>query len=265
MAKDTRVTFDSTTNNNNGNNAAMSPNGMGVGGGGGGGPGNLGFGMGHHHNSLAPHQPPAAHHNFHHPQKASKMGRGHSRAAERQVSTEDAENCINEISESFPALSNKAHRLMRQVSGSFNSRTLKVALIFSIMLNIVMGISFGVFFGMWMSWDRTSSGGSGEDSTNSGHRPTSQAFTGHHFNSPHMANGHQNVLTNGKAVNPALLALLGSKMGANGNAMEAICAYCPARPCSNPTSTGTHIVHGGSPSQPSTAVRGQEPPKCVST
>ncbi|RUS74901.1 hypothetical protein EGW08_017332 [Elysia chlorotica] len=275
MAKDTRVTFDSATNNNNGTTTgALSPNGMG---GGGGGPGGLGFGMGHHHTGLAPHQQAPAHllqhqnhqnHQHHHsaPHK-SKLGRGHSRIAERQVSTEDAENCINEISESFPALSNKAHRLMRQVSGSFNSRTLKVALIFSIMLNIVMGISFGVFFGMWMSWDRNGSGdggtgsGSGDSSGISGHhRPTSQAFTGHH-GGYHL--GGQEVLAHGKSVNPAVMAALGSKIAANQNTIEAICAYCPARPCANQPPSGSGFGHGGAASQASELGRGQEPPKCV--
>lgn len=75
----------------------------------------------------------------------------HNRIAERQISYEDAENCVNEMSESFPALSTRAHRLMRQVSGSFNNRTIKVALIMSVILNLLLGIPFGIFFGFWMS------------------------------------------------------------------------------------------------------------------
>ncbi|CAL1545140.1 unnamed protein product [Lymnaea stagnalis] len=81
------------------------------------------------------------------------------RGADRQISYEDAENCVNEMSESFPALSTRAHRLMRQVSGSFNSRTIKVALILSVILNLLLAVPFGIFFGIWMSQksDATSS------------------------------------------------------------------------------------------------------------
>lgn len=75
----------------------------------------------------------------------------HNRVTERQISYEDAENCVNEMSESFPALSTRAQRLMRQVSGSFNNRTIKVALILSVILNLILGIPFGIFFGFWMS------------------------------------------------------------------------------------------------------------------
>lgn len=273
MAKDTRVTFESAANNN-GSNGAMPPNGMG--GGNGSGSGSLGYGLGHHHNSnLAPHQqPPPTHHhihhsNLHHPQKTpGKLGRGHSRMAERQVSAEDAENCINEISENFPALSNKAHRLMRQVSGTFNSRTLKVTLIFSIMLNIIMGITFGVFFGMWVNSSKVTTGESSSLSSSSGQQghigPSSQAFTGHHSGPFLPPSGHQTVQINGKTVNPALMAALGSKIASNENTIEAICAYCPARPCSDtPTSGGSHMAHGGSSSKPSSAIGGQDPPKCV--
>lgn len=80
------------------------------------------------------------------------------RGADRQISYEDAENCVNEMSESFPALSTRAHRLMRQVSGSFNSRTIKVALILSVILNLLLAVPFGIFFGIWMS--RKHEGGS---------------------------------------------------------------------------------------------------------
>ena len=243
MAKDTRVTFDSATNNNNGTNGAMSPNGVGGGpGGGGGGPG--GFSLGHHHNSLAPHQQPLpSHHHSHHPHKpSSKMGRGHSRIAERQVSTEDAENCINEISESFPALSNKAHRLMRQVSGSFNSRTLKVALIFSIMLNIVMGISFGVFFGMWMSWDR-SSGADGEIDRISG----SRSNPGHISNLPHTLPYYYP---------PPKTDIHTDTHAKNKNPFEAVCAYCSTIPCSqSPSTVGVSPGNGGKDKCVSTSLR----------
>uniref|UniRef100_A0A0B6ZWM2 THD domain-containing protein n=1 Tax=Arion vulgaris TaxID=1028688 RepID=A0A0B6ZWM2_9EUPU len=84
------------------------------------------------------------------PSKPSNKVR-HNRVTERQISYEDAENCVNELSESFPALSTRAHRLMRQVSGSFNNRTIKVALILSVVLNLLLGIPFGIFFGFWMS------------------------------------------------------------------------------------------------------------------
>ncbi|KAI8743695.1 hypothetical protein BgiMline_032150 [Biomphalaria glabrata] len=77
------------------------------------------------------------------------------RAADRQISYEDAENCVNEMSESFPALSTRAHRIMRQVSGSFNSRTIKVALILSVILNLLLAVPFGIFFGFWMSQRHT--------------------------------------------------------------------------------------------------------------
>ncbi|KAH9514678.1 hypothetical protein Btru_023250 [Bulinus truncatus] len=77
------------------------------------------------------------------------------RTADRQISYEDAENCVNEMSESFPALSTRAHRIMRQVSGSFNSRTIKVALILSVILNLLLAVPFGIFFGFWMSQRHT--------------------------------------------------------------------------------------------------------------
>ncbi|CAG5127214.1 unnamed protein product, partial [Candidula unifasciata] len=84
------------------------------------------------------------------PNKPNNKAR-HGRGTERQISYEDAENCVNEMSESFPALSTRAQRLMRQVSGSFNNRTMKVALILSVILNLLLGIPFGIFFGFWMS------------------------------------------------------------------------------------------------------------------
>ncbi|XP_059170712.1 uncharacterized protein LOC131952174 isoform X2 [Physella acuta] len=74
-----------------------------------------------------------------------------TRPADRQISYEDAENCVNEMSESFPALTTRAHKFMRQVSGSFNSRTIKIALILSVILNLLLAIPFGIFFGIWMS------------------------------------------------------------------------------------------------------------------
>ncbi|GFN74151.1 hypothetical protein PoB_000065700 [Plakobranchus ocellatus] len=223
MAKDTRVTFDSSTsnNNNNGNHGAMSPNGMG--GTVGGGPINFG----HHHNSLSHQQ--QHHHSSFNPHKASsKVGR-QSRHPERQVSTEDAENCINEFSESFPALSNKAQRLMRQVSGSFNSRTLKVALIFSIMLNIIMGISFGVFFGMWMSWGRSSPGHSGASNAD-----ISKSIT---------------IAKNSDTV--PLSTFASQRTSNTVYASDAVCnQFCPARPCvkTPPSSLDTSGLPGTSSS-----------------
>jgi len=93
------------------------------------------------------------------PSKQNGRPGRHSRT-ERQISYEETENCVNEMSESFPALSNRAHRLMRQVSESFNFRTIKVALIISAILNLVLGIPFGVFVGIYISQKSESTSGS---------------------------------------------------------------------------------------------------------
>ncbi|XP_012943384.1 uncharacterized protein LOC101857902 isoform X2 [Aplysia californica] len=132
------------------------------------------------------------------PNPSKQSGRGRHSRAERQISYEETENCVNEMSESFPGLSNRAHRLMRQVSESFNFRTIKVALITSAILNLLLGIPFGVFFGIWIS--QKNEGASSSSSPSSS--PSSSSSSSSSSSLVPVDNGWQNNQDLGHALIP---------------------------------------------------------------